>query len=227
LSFAWGIVSKQRFGISAQAILRLSYWNTYAVLAFYTDWQERRWMARRDRERTASDWMWLAHKDTWQWMHTTVQKSCRHPCPSHTPVDDEQRERESVQQATETDWLTGAHDSRWVQPSKTRLPSSMLVTYAGGYRAERESVQQATEANCLTRERDGRWSEPSKTTPPSCVNMTLIVWSIVKLIVTHLVKIRHLLQPNHSLLCSQETAAGIFIGPDESSYILVSYFFKV
>jgi hypothetical protein len=37
------------------------------------------------------------------------------------------RERQSIQQATEADWLTRTHDSRCAEPYKTRPPSYALV----------------------------------------------------------------------------------------------------
>jgi hypothetical protein len=46
--------------------------------------------------------------------------------------------RESVQQATETDWLTRARDFIWAEPYKTLPSSSVAVTYDVGWRAERE-----------------------------------------------------------------------------------------
>lgn len=48
--------------------------------------------------------------------------------PIHIKVGDTYRETDSVQQATESDWLTSACDFRCAEQSKTRLPSHVSVT---------------------------------------------------------------------------------------------------
>jgi hypothetical protein len=84
-----------------------------------------------------------------------------------------ERQAESVQQATDADWLTRARDGRCAEPSKSPPPLSVVLTCVGVWRAERGRererlvAQQATEADCVTTARDNRCAEPSKTRPPS------------------------------------------------------------
>jgi hypothetical protein len=91
------------------------------------------------------------------------------------------REKQSVQQSTEANWLARARDSRCAVPSKTRpaRPCRSLVT-ADGAQREREkerqrlSEQHATEADWLPNSRGCRCVEPSKTRSQFYVPITLV-----------------------------------------------------
>jgi hypothetical protein len=85
-------------------------------------------------------------------------------------------ERQSVQQATECEWLKRARDSRCAEPSNMWPTLPVSVTCVGGWCAERDSVQQATEAEWLMRARDSRCAEPPKTPSLLSVAVTCVGW---------------------------------------------------
>jgi hypothetical protein len=91
-------------------------------------------------------------------MHKTIQNLASDTCGSHLCWQVAHRERQSIQQAPEADWLRGARSFKCAELSKTWPPSNVLVTLASSYWINRPLLWRSSkELNCTVIDWHVRW----------------------------------------------------------------------